>query len=129
MGTRLSETEIQKSLDFCVNLFNPVSPDHHERLAALGEQMGNDILDADAPPVRPAALEKVLQDVVAPGSRPDHEPDAESTNETRLLFNRLNARKVVHSEFVTNNLESEALDGFVVRLERGRLGLAKPSLP
>lgn len=30
MGKRLSEDEVQRALDFCVNLFNPTTPEQHE---------------------------------------------------------------------------------------------------
>jgi len=53
MGTRLSETELQKSLDFCVNLFNPTSPEQHERLSRLGGVMGKDLLDVTMPVMDP----------------------------------------------------------------------------
>jgi hypothetical protein len=140
MGTRLSENELQKSLDFCVNLFNPTSPELHERLSSLGGTMGKDLLDVMMPVMDPAILESVLPVVLTsptaikyPQSRDDFESDsdldissdAETVSETRLVLNKINARRVVHSEFALNNLESEPLHGFVVRLERGRLGLAK----
>ena len=30
MGTRLSEDEVQRALDFCVHLFDPTTPEQHE---------------------------------------------------------------------------------------------------
>lgn len=32
MGTKLSEDEVQKALDFCVNLFSPTTPEQHENV-------------------------------------------------------------------------------------------------
>lgn len=40
-----------------------------------------------------------------------------------MILERVNARRMVATEFEMNNFETETLDGFVVRLERGRLGL------
>lgn len=165
MGTRLSEHELQKSLDFCVNLFNPTSPEQHVRVAKSG--LSHDFLDATAPVMDPTILELALQmgEISlggAPGSvrnssaglptisdsdsgceiedlqflpppivkRPDRRPkrsdsDAEKMAETKMVLKKINARRIVHSEFTMNNLESEDLNGFVVRLEKGRLGLMK----
>lgn len=56
MGQRLSETELQKSLDFCVKIFNPTSPEEHARLEEMGEATFGDVplkelLDVRAPVV------------------------------------------------------------------------------
>ena len=51
--------------------------------------------------------------------------DAEKLAETKMVLKKINARRVVHSEFTMNNLESEDLNGFVVRLKKGSLGLTK----
>ena len=32
MGAKLSEDEVQKALDFCVNLFSPTTPEQHEKV-------------------------------------------------------------------------------------------------
>jgi flavine halogenase len=136
MGTRLSETELQKSLDFCVNLFNPTSPEQHERLSCLGGVTGRDLLDVTIPIMDPTVLERALP-VIITNSNIKHSrdndfdsdtkisSDSETTSETRLVLNKVNARRIVHAEYEINNLESEHLGGFVVRLERGKLGLAK----
>jgi hypothetical protein len=140
MGARLSENELQKSLDFCMNLFNPTSPELHERLSRFGGTVRNDLLDVMMPVVDPTILESALLAVHTSSSTTKYPQsghdfgsdsdldifsDAETVSETRLVLSKINARRVVHSEFALNNLESEPLDGFVVRLERGRLGLAK----
>lgn len=53
MGARLSETELQKSLDFCVNLFNPTTPEQHNRVHCRGD-IGKELLDVASPLVDPA---------------------------------------------------------------------------
>ncbi|KAG5348013.1 hypothetical protein C0989_011149, partial [Termitomyces sp. Mn162] len=60
MGVRLSETELQKSLDFCVSLFNPTSPEQHERLSR-SSALGNQVFDINAPLVDPAIFRDALQ--------------------------------------------------------------------
>ena len=170
MGARLSETELQKSLDFCVNLFNPTSPEQHEKVA---RQLSKELLDVTAPVVDPALLEAVLRvekavvvfgytgrgstscvrarEWIARGinclmnsaqcpigrhradsdsssssaSSSSSSSESEKVQETQMVLQKVNARRVVHAEYAINNLESEPLDRFVVRLERGRLGLVK----
>ena len=129
MGARLSETELQKSLDFCVNLFNPTSPDQHERLSKRGD-ITKELLDVASPVVDPTSFENILHvecyDQSGDSNRNSSESDTEKTAaETRMVLNKINARRVVHPEYAINNLEQEPLDGYVVKLERGKLGLVK----
>jgi flavine halogenase len=195
MGARLSETELQKSLDFCVSLFNPTTPEQHERVARgegltmkmkskNGERQLDakallELMDVSAPVVDPAILEDAM--MISPdieeedGERDEHRirngvqpfgrfpgtrqtsgptltfrdrshsesfltftsrdrstsssstsstsSEAEKAIETQLVLHKINARRVVQSEYGINNLESEPLNGLVVRLERGKLGL------
>ncbi|KAF8070432.1 FAD binding domain-containing protein [Lyophyllum atratum] len=136
MGKRLSETELQKSLDFCVNLFNPTSPEQHERISRsfVGRQ---DLFDVTAPFTDPTMLESALNIGVrnahiGPESSIDCDSDGEQSfsdsekaSETRMVLDKINARRVVHAEYAVNNMESEPLGGYVMRLEKGRLGLSK----
>ncbi|KAJ7782780.1 hypothetical protein B0H16DRAFT_1658272 [Mycena metata] len=123
MGKLLSETELQKSLDFCVNLFNPTSPDQS-------------LLDVTAPLVDPIVLEHALHVEHKPTSAASTPPptrirlnnrdrSASEVAETRMVLNKINARRVVHAEYAINNFESEPIAGYVVRLEKHRLGLTR----
>jgi hypothetical protein len=154
MGTRLSETELQKSLDFCVNLFNPTTPEQHQRVKQLGQsRLGatalKKLMDVTAPIVDPLVLEgalrvemkvgvadgnlKAIVDSLAAFSLPMQRyrslstcsitSEDEKEAETRMVLSKINARRVVQSEYEINNLESEPLNGYVVRLVRGKLGL------
>lgn len=186
MGARLSETELQKSLDFCVQLFSPTSPEQHERVAKSG--VDKDYLDVNAPIMDPVVLEEALKvdkcvDDEQVANERKHcngysrangmqevcgeevngkvgletinddsegeavnedkttklppavkrydrrmkrsDSDAQKAAETKMVVNKINARRVVHSEYAINNFESESLNGYVVRLEKGRLGLNK----
>ena len=126
MGARLSETELQKSLDFCVNLFNPTSPDQHERLSKRGD-ITKELLDVASPVVDPSSFEDILhvECYDQSGDSGGNSSDTEKTAETRMVLNKINARRVVHPEYAINNLEQEPLDGYVVKLDRGKLGLVK----
>ena len=121
MGARLSETELQKSLDFCVNLFNPTTPEQHERLSN-DTSIAQELLDVAGPVIDPS----VFEDTLCVGQDPDlNNSDTEKALETKMVLNKINARRVVHPEYAINNLELEPLDGYVVRLTRGKLGLVK----
>jgi hypothetical protein len=152
MGARLSETELQKSLDFCVKLFNPTTPEEHERLAR-SSLVAKELLDASAPVVDPCVFRhlpfRVFEDLSGPVSESDAEgedcsshgesdsdldnasepdSDCEKAKETRGVLDKINARRVVHAEYAIHNLELEPLaEGYVVRLEKGKLGLVKLS--
>lgn len=130
MGSRLSESELQKSLDFCVNLFNPTSPEHHERLSRSG-RISKELLDVTAPVMDPAMLESTLRvghkNISAKPADSELSSDSEAITEMRMVLRKINARRVVHSEYAINNFEMEPLDGYAVRLERGKLGLFRAS--
>ncbi|KAJ7502906.1 FAD binding domain-containing protein [Mycena galericulata] len=136
MGKRLSETELQKSLDFCVNLFNPTSPEEHDRVANRKE-IGHALLDVGSPIIDTAVLEQALHVENKPFPiRTFNPPPSRSSRisnrvrsasevaETTMVLKKINARRVVHSEYAINNLESEPIAGHVVRLEKGQLGLS-----
>ncbi|KAG6866218.1 hypothetical protein C0991_007243 [Blastosporella zonata] len=134
MGKRLSETELQKSLDFCVNLFNPTSPEQQESLRK-SFVLGKELLDVSGPLVNPTLFENPLRfSVRKPCSSSESDSEGEQTSsdseratETKMILDKINARRVVHAEFAANNMEAEALCGYVMRLERGALGLSKVS--
>jgi hypothetical protein len=134
MGKLLSQTELQKSLDFCVNLFNPTTPEQHDRVAGKPE-ISQSLLDVAAPLVDPTVLEKALHVEHKPSSPPSstlrlskRDRSASEVAETRMVLHKINARRVVHAEYAINNLESEPIAGHVVRLEKGCLGLTRLSV-
>lgn len=155
MGTRLSENELQKSLDFCVNLFNPTTPEQHDRLE--GTIKSRDLLDVHSTVLPSATLMSAVQiepklkipavidrttgkgwrnpasssdsdsddDFLDSGFEEELSSDTEKAEETKMVLNKVNARRVIHAEYALNNLEDEALGGYVVRLLKGNLGLSK----
>ena len=134
MGARLSETELQKSLDFCINLFNPTIPDEHERVSKRSPICA-ELMDVGTPLIHPSVLESALSLVTESSSSSktddaeelDSDPDSdeEGLSETRVVLEKINARRVVHAEYSVNNLEIEYLEGLAVVLEQGKLGLRK----
>lgn len=141
MGSRLSEAELQRSLDFCVNLFNPTSPEEHkemerrlEWLTMEAEEGGKrnkiehekdlgELMDVTKPVVDPKTLEDVL--TVGCCDREIDAVDIDGAVSPKLILDKINARRLVHSEYAINNLEAEELEGYAVRLEKGQLGLAR----
>lgn len=99
---------------------------------------GAKLLDVRAPVVDPVELAKVLQSIVptadATGGIQGGQagcvagiPAGVEDAEMRMVLEKVNARRVIHAEHGNglNSLEEEAVDGFVVRLERGELGLRR----
>lgn len=158
MGARLSENELQKSLDFCVKLFDPTCPEQHERVAQSG--VPRELMDVHAPIFDPKVLEDALKQrsisyksegldtildeemsqlsIGGGAAKPQRlappptacTPDrrmkrSDSDAERTMVVNKINARKVVHSEYSLNNLEVEEVNGLVVRLQQGNLGLMR----
>ncbi|KAH6914272.1 FAD binding domain-containing protein [Coprinopsis sp. MPI-PUGE-AT-0042] len=120
MGSRLSEMELQKSLDFCINLFNPTTPEQHQRVA---QKQASQLLDVAGPIVDPVTLRNAAKPSKRRSRTSGSDSDTDSQEETEMVLNKINARRVIHSEYYVNNLELEALEGMVVILEQGRLGL------
>ncbi|KAE9409345.1 putative halogenase [Gymnopus androsaceus JB14] len=117
MGSRLSESELQRSLDFCVNLFNPTSPEEHQESSRRAH--GCDEASGGSKDIGGRILR------VGCCARDAGSSDSDSDSMPKMVLDKINARRLVHSEYVINNLEAEELGGYVVRLEKGRLGLVK----
>lgn len=147
MGARLSENELQKSLDFCVNLFSPTVPEDHERVVRSGK-VNKELLDVAAPIVNPSVFQSALKienrsccsgrNATPPSKKRDavnfnadasgSDSETERIEETKMVLEKINARRVVHSEYSINNLEVEYLEGFAVVLEHGQLGLRRKGI-
>jgi flavine halogenase len=212
MGKKLSEDEVQRALDFCVNLFSPTTPEQHEnvrrkilesqwvpdeheeyeeitstRPAPLGTQnlpSTNEVpmtashrsgiefdtpvnilsrfMDVKSPVIDPSALTKLFKSrlslfrrtnsngsiksvassrgspppspvsavfsfmsgVSSLSSGPDSE-EAGEEDEVKMVLDKVNARRVIHSEFSegVHSLEQEDVCGMSIRLKKGDLGL------
>jgi hypothetical protein len=121
MGQRLSETELQNSLDFCAKLFNPTTPEDHERVSQR-PGVGQELLDVTAPLMDPSTLDQIL---TANNATAVAVADPNQQTDEKLVLDKVNARRVIHQEYAINTMESEPLIGYTVRLEHGRLGLQK----
>ncbi|KAF9268721.1 FAD/NAD(P)-binding domain-containing protein [Marasmius fiardii PR-910] len=119
IGVRLYERELSECLDFCVKLFNPTSPEDHARLRE-NQTINSELLDLTAPVTSTAALDNVLR--VAPDTSTSLS-EKEELEKTKDVLEKVNSRRVLHSEYSTSGFESEVLEGYRVRLKTGNLGL------
>ena len=135
LGPRLSESEVQNALDFCVGLFKPVDLGVAGKLRKHLESLDDDqflahgvekraLLDVSAPPLPVKDIEHI---VGIPTFLPPFENgcgvDAET--EVQRILEVMNARRLIHREHGgLHCLEEELLGaGYRLRLECGRLGL------
>lgn len=121
MGTRLSERELQNALDFCSKFFHPTSPE--QRTCALRCGLPNHLFDVSVAPVDPNEMEVTLGE--AGTSQGSFDGKSTEIHTVRMVMEQSNARRLVHREYLVNNLEAEEIGGYVVRLQRGSLGLRR----
>lgn len=111
VGKRLTDDELQKTLDFCGGVFEPVDAELRETVMA---RMDDKLLASDAP----AMTAHEIEQAVGP-----------TDLEARQVLKELNARKALGSDGrgfgSIGSWSDEIAGGFVVRTERGRLGLVR----
>ncbi|KAF9267733.1 FAD/NAD(P)-binding domain-containing protein [Marasmius fiardii PR-910] len=110
IGVRLYETELTECLDFCSKVFNPAQPEDQARMLE-NKSVGSDQLDLAGPVASTAALEKITRN------------EGEDSEATKHVLEKINSRRLLHSEYSTSGFESEVLGGYKVRLSKGNLGL------
>ncbi|KAF8448672.1 hypothetical protein L210DRAFT_3522844 [Boletus edulis BED1] len=121
IGRRLSEQELQNALDFCSKFFHPTSPE--QRAHALQCGLPDNLFDVSMEPADPKEIDVTLGMTGAGVGLWDAEPT--QVHSVRMVMEQANARRVVHREYLVNNLQAEEIDGYVVRLQRGSLGLSR----
>ncbi|KAG1742569.1 hypothetical protein EDB19DRAFT_622764 [Suillus lakei] len=123
MGSRLSGKELQSALEFCGKCFNPTSPEH---LAfASKEALPKNLFDVTAPLMDPHAIENIISKTFKQTNIKGDQGFRGPEEDLKLALDQINGRRVVHREYSINNLEAEDVNGFVVRLRRGHLGLMR----
>jgi flavine halogenase len=105
-STKLTNEELSKFLDFTRNLFTPTT---REQYVSVKERVG-DLLDLSGPVMGPEDLEKVLET---------------QDSDAKAVLQRINSLKVLRNDTSPESFTSEAVNGYVLRLERGQLGLVK----
>jgi flavine halogenase len=123
MGSRLSAEELQNALEFCGKCFNPTSP--NSLSAASKEVLPKEVFDASAPLVDPQAIQSIITKTFNHTSPKSDEELSGAEEELKLALDQINGRRVMHPEHNVNNMETEEVNGFVVRLQQGNLGLVR----
>ncbi|KAF5353753.1 hypothetical protein D9757_012941 [Collybiopsis confluens] len=126
MGAQLYQRELQDSLDFCAKLFGATSPESHRGLTA-NPNIEPELLDLAGPVVSQNELEIALRGIPHMDDIENEDPRNSKVNsdEARLLLEKINARRVLNGEYSVNGFEAENLNGLMIRLERGSLGLQR----
>jgi hypothetical protein len=98
---KLTQAEVSKTLDFCLNAFQDIAPE-----------------------VREAVLQKVGG--IDPNTKEKGKFEATLTEEQRVLKS-IRARQMLRIEDTLHigNFSADAIDGFAPKLKRGSLGLVK----
>lgn len=109
LNQKLSQEELDKTIDFCSNAFAPVQPEDH--VAVLGKVDGNQDPDNTV--------------IAATQARDDH-----LTNQEERVLKHINARKMMRTEDTMNisNFATDIVGGLRMRMEVGNLGLEKVEL-
>ncbi|KAG2066157.1 FAD/NAD(P)-binding domain-containing protein [Suillus decipiens] len=123
MGKRLSAEELHNALEFCGKCFNPTSPDSVS--AASKQALPKEVFDASAPLMDPQAIQSIISKTFDHAGPKSDRDSSGAEEELKLALDQINGRRAIHQEHNVNNLETEELNGFVVRLQQGNLGLVR----
>ncbi|KAJ3572209.1 hypothetical protein NP233_g3234 [Leucocoprinus birnbaumii] len=105
VGRKLTENELQRTMDFCKDVFAPTDP---EMIKAVGARLRPELLSPNAPIW---SEEEISQ-------------EASNDEEKKLVLHRLNARKPVNQLYQgPDNLRTGDVNGYVANLQHGALGL------
>ncbi|EPQ59058.1 FAD/NAD P-binding domain-containing protein [Gloeophyllum trabeum ATCC 11539] len=103
----VTEDEVQVTMDFCRNIFAPTDPKMYSEVA---KRIPSSLLSPETPILDKNTIEKL----------------AGMDDEVRHVLQEVNARKAIHVMYdARTHFTTEVMDGFCVRMERGRLGLVR----
>ncbi|KAJ7738145.1 putative halogenase [Mycena metata] len=106
---KLTERELQDTMDFCKNVFAPTSPQMH---AEVAKRVGHELISPDAPLMSVASVMELA--------------GIQNDDDAKHVLLEVNARKPIHSMYnCDTNFKTEVMSGFCVRMERGQLGLIR----
>lgn len=108
MGERqhLSQTDLEKTLEFCAHAFEPTQPEERDAVLA-----------------RLQAKEKAAEAQAVKAAVPQF--DANLSEEETKVLNQINARKMMHTEdtISVGSFQTDVINGRLPKLERGKLTL------
>ncbi|KAJ7745978.1 putative halogenase [Mycena olivaceomarginata] len=103
----ITESLIQKTMDFCSGALAPTTPEMHER---VGKRLDPSLMAGNGPLLPPHALSEATRD----------------DEEAKDVLDRINSRKAINGMYNwAENFEGDNLNGFSVVLKRGSLGLER----
>ncbi|KAG8216212.1 putative halogenase [Butyriboletus roseoflavus] len=106
VGKTLVEDELQKTMNFCRNMFAPTSPEMYE---SVHKRLDPELLS----PMGPILLDSDVDRVISADDE-----------EAKLVLSKVNARKPIHAMYsATEHFAHELHFGFKAVLESGKLGL------
>lgn len=110
VGKKLTEDELQKTMDFCTHVFAPADTELTKSVAARFGGPTSPLLSIAAPVFSAAELSAVI--------------DSSDTDAVAVI-SRINSAKVLGPMWVKgpSMMENEPVGGWVAQLERGALGL------
>ncbi|KAF5310508.1 hypothetical protein D9758_018781 [Tetrapyrgos nigripes] len=110
-GRKITEDEVQKTMDFVKNVFAPTDPEMHE---AVGARLDPSLFSAEAPLMTAEDIAKVVD---------------KNDEDAKAVLSEVNARKPIHAMYAgPAHLALEGVDGLVGKMELGSLGLARAEI-
>ncbi|KAJ7451092.1 putative halogenase [Mycena latifolia] len=104
---KVTERELQDTMDFCKNVFAPTDPQMHSEVA---QRLSPELTSPDAPIMSVSSVMAL----------------AGQDEEAKHVLLEVNARKPIHSMYdCDTNFTTEVMSGFCVRMQRGELGLVR----
>nr|A0A0U3C228.1 RecName: Full=Flavin-dependent halogenase armH5 [Armillaria mellea]ALT31852.1 ArmH5 [Armillaria mellea] len=105
-STSLTNEELSKMIEFTRNLFTPTT---HQQYNEVKQRVG-DLIALSGPVMPSDELDKVLDS---------------DDSDAKAVLKRINSLKVLRNDTSPESFTSEAVNGYVVNLERGQLGLVR----
>ncbi|KAJ7183443.1 putative halogenase, partial [Mycena filopes] len=106
---KVTERELQDTMDFCKNVFAPTNPQMH---AEVAKRVDPELTSPDAPLMSVATVMELA--------------GIQNDEDAQHVLLEVNARKPIHSMYnCDTNFKTEVMSGFCVRMERGELGLIR----
>ncbi|KAF9461922.1 FAD/NAD-binding domain-containing protein [Collybia nuda] len=106
-STQLTNDELSNMIDFTRNLFTPTT---EEQFKGVRSRVAPEYMTLGGPIMSPTDLDKVLDS---------------DDGDAKEVLRRLNSLKVLRNDTSPESFTSDAVNGYVVVLERGKLGLVK----
>ncbi|EJC99652.1 FAD/NAD-binding domain-containing protein [Fomitiporia mediterranea MF3/22] len=103
----LSDSSLNSMIDFCVHLFDPTNEEQHK---AAAKKYGPELVALNGPIMGSKEFDKVV--------------DA-ADNDAKMVLSRMNALKVLRNDTSCESFRTDAVNGYVVELDRGNLGLVQ----